>query len=178
MRSRTSWLLGAAAGAFVFGGSAAAGETVTYTYDALGRLVGVSTSGGPNNGQAVGTSYDPAGNRSNYSVSTGGAPPPPPPPPSNQPPVTVADSLSVPQCGTGTRDVLANDSDPEGNYPLVLLSVTQSPKGVATIVSNTTIQFEAGSATGAGTVTYTVRDSLGATSTGTLNVNVTSGTCN
>jgi hypothetical protein len=50
-----------------------AAETVTYTYDALGRLVATAHSGGVNNGLQTGISYDPAGNRSNYSVS-GSAP--------------------------------------------------------------------------------------------------------
>ena len=46
-----------------------AAETVTYTYDALGRLVATTTSGGPNNGVSTGISYDPAGNRSTYTVT-------------------------------------------------------------------------------------------------------------
>jgi RHS repeat protein len=52
--------------------TAAAGETVSYTYDALGRLTNVSVSGGPNAGSAAATGYDPAGNRTNYSVSGAG----------------------------------------------------------------------------------------------------------
>lgn len=60
----------------VFVGQVAhASETVTYTYDALGRLTSSSNSGGVNNGLQTGVSYDAAGNRSNYSMS--GAPPPP-----------------------------------------------------------------------------------------------------
>ena len=177
MGIRAIYLVGAAAGALAAGGAAQASETVTYTYDALGRLIAVSTSGGPNNGQAVGTCYDPAGNRTTYSVATGAPPAPCAPPPSNQPPTTVADSLSVVSCGSGTRTVLANDSDPEGHYPLSLVSVTQGTKGAAVIVSSTTIEYSAGPATGPDTITYTVQDSLGATSNGTLNVSVTSGTC-
>jgi hypothetical protein len=42
---------------------AQAAETVSYTYDALGRLTATTTSGGPNAGMATGTGYDPAGNR-------------------------------------------------------------------------------------------------------------------
>ena len=53
--------------------AAAAGETVTYTYDALGRLTAVSTAGGPNGGAAAATGYDPAGNRTSYSHDAGGA---------------------------------------------------------------------------------------------------------
>lgn len=183
MNRKPVFLLGAAAGAFVFQGGAQASDTTTYTYDPLGRLVAISTTGGPNNGLSIGTGYDPAGNRTTYTAGTGAPPPspppppPPPPPPSNQPPVTAPDSLSVPQCGSGTRNVLANDSDPEGHYPLALVSVTQGTKGAASIINSTTIEYQANFATGPDTVTYTVQDSLGATSTGTLNISITSGTC-
>jgi hypothetical protein len=51
---------------------AAASETATYNYDALGRLIGVGTVGGPNDGMSVGTGYDPAGNRASYSVTGAG----------------------------------------------------------------------------------------------------------
>ena len=45
-------------------------ETITYSYDALGRLVATATTGtAPTNGQNVSTSFDPAGNRTNYTVS-------------------------------------------------------------------------------------------------------------
>jgi len=47
MNRKAAYLLGAAAGALAFGGAGRASETVTYTYDALGRLVAVATSGGP-----------------------------------------------------------------------------------------------------------------------------------
>ncbi|APR51330.1 hypothetical protein BRX40_01805 [Sphingomonas koreensis] len=50
--------------------SANAGETVTYTYDALGRLVSVSHSGGPNSGVSSGYAYDAAGNRTNVKTTT------------------------------------------------------------------------------------------------------------
>ena len=44
-------------------------ETVTYTYDAQGRLVASSTSGGPNSGTTSSIGLDPAGNRTSYVVS-------------------------------------------------------------------------------------------------------------
>lgn len=50
-----------------------AGETVAYTYDVLGRLVGASHTGGPADGQAVGVDLDAAGNRTGYQL-TGVAP--------------------------------------------------------------------------------------------------------
>ncbi|MEM6411028.1 MAG: hypothetical protein AAF683_05790 [Pseudomonadota bacterium] len=63
-------------------------STETYTYDALGRLVKVVTTGGSNNTQTRSICYDKAGNRTEYVAnksngSTVCTPPPPPPPPSS-----------------------------------------------------------------------------------------------
>jgi YD repeat-containing protein len=41
-------------------------STETYTYDALGRLVRVVTTGGQNNAETQSICYDPAGNRTEY----------------------------------------------------------------------------------------------------------------
>ena len=49
-----------------------AAETVTYTYDAKGRLVTVVRSGGPNNTATTTYQHDKADNRKN--VTTTGAP--------------------------------------------------------------------------------------------------------
>lgn len=159
-----------------------AAETVIYTYDAQGRLVQSVISGTVNNGQSSSTTFDAANNRTNYNVSLAVAPPPPPPPPSNNPPVTVADSLSVPRCAIRTKDVTVNDSEPEGNVPLVVLSAinANASKGAASVASASSVSYEAyADASGSDTVTYTVRDSLGATSTGTLSITIlaTGGNC-
>jgi YD repeat-containing protein len=45
---------------------AQAAETITYTYDELGRLIVSSSSGGPRNGRETTISLDPAGNRKAY----------------------------------------------------------------------------------------------------------------
>lgn len=175
----TSCLLGTAATAAALAGAAAASETVTYSYDALGRLVAVATSGGPNDGVDVGTSYDPAGNRCHHVVAAGGgaqpcpAPPPPPPPP-NQPPVTVADSGSQQRCSTGIYNVTANDSDPDGDLPLTVTAVSGPGYSVH---SPSEVQFVSGNSTGPKTGTYTVQDTRGATADGTITVTVTGGTC-
>ena len=47
-----------------------ASETITYTYDALGRLVKAQNSGAVNNNQVRSFCYDKAGNRIQY-VSNG-----------------------------------------------------------------------------------------------------------
>lgn len=176
MRNRKSlYLLGTALGLFVSEGQALAGDTVTYIYDALGRLVATSTSGTVNNGLTTSASYDAAGNRSNYTVSGGGAPPPPPPPPpSNYPPTPVSDTGSQGRCETQTYNVIANDTDPDGDYPLTLVSVTGAGFSV---VSSTTIQFTSTASTGAKVGTYTVQDARGATATSTLTVTVSGGSC-
>ena len=54
---------------------AIASETITYTYDALGRLTKVESAGDVNNGQVTSTSYDPAGNRTNQQVTGAGTAP-------------------------------------------------------------------------------------------------------
>lgn len=52
--------------------AAVATETITYIYDARGRVVQVQHSGTANNGVSTSYSYDKAGNRTN--VTTTGAP--------------------------------------------------------------------------------------------------------
>lgn len=179
-RGGTARLFLAASAAAIAAG-AQASETTTYRYDALGRLVAVTSSGSVNNGVATSIGYDPAGNRSTYSVGgAGGTAPPPgpvPPPPGNSGPATVADALQVPRCTSGSKNVLFNDTDPEGNYPLALVSVSGGTRGSATILSATTIGYDAGDLTGSDAIAYTVADSLGATATGTLTITVQSGIC-
>ena len=58
--------------------AAAATETITYTYDAKGRLVKVERSGTVNNGVVTQYTHDHADNRSNVTVT--GSPNSTPPP--------------------------------------------------------------------------------------------------
>jgi hypothetical protein len=188
--------------------AAEAGETVTYSYDALGRLTATSTTGTVNNGVSTSLGYDPAGNRSTYAVTgaAGGTPPPPappppappppppppappppappppappppappPPPPANNPPTAANNSGAQPKCSTGVYDVVLNDSDVDGDYPLSLVSVT----GVGfSIASASDLQFTSTSSAGYKIGTYVVRDSRGATASATLTVNVSGGIC-
>lgn len=53
-------------------GRALATETQTYTYDELGRLVAVTSSGTINNNQKHSICYDPAGNRTQYKSDAAG----------------------------------------------------------------------------------------------------------
>ena len=58
--------------------AAAATETITYTYDAKGRLIKVERSGSVNNGVTTQYTHDKADNRSNVTVT--GSPNSTPPP--------------------------------------------------------------------------------------------------
>lgn len=57
--------------------AAGASETITYSYDARGRLVQVARTGTVNNGVTTTYAHDKAGNRTNK--TTTGSPNPPPP---------------------------------------------------------------------------------------------------
>jgi hypothetical protein len=88
--------------------------------------------------------------------------------------VANADSASIAKCGFVVKNVIANDTDPEGNYPLSLVSVSYGGlKGDAYIYSSDSIEFDSNGASGTASISYTVQDSLGATSTGTFTVTIT-----
>lgn len=72
---RAGWvLMGAVAlTAILVASSSEGSETTNYSYDALGRLVATTRSGGPNNGVNMASCFDRAGNRMRYDIAT--APP-------------------------------------------------------------------------------------------------------
>lgn len=163
-------------------------DAVTYTYDALGRLVQTSHSGTANTGVNSTYSYDLADNRTNVTVTGGsgssgdpGGGGNPGGGGSNQPPVTQNDNGgSVGPCGYKSVNVVANDSDPEGHYPLSLVSiqnVSPSSRGEAGVESSTNVGFTSYGSAGSVQVTYVVQDSQGATSTGVLTLTVSGGVC-
>jgi hypothetical protein len=63
-----------ACSALALASAAQAGETVTYSYDALGRLTAATSSGTVNDGRTSSIGYDAAGNRSIFAMSISGAP--------------------------------------------------------------------------------------------------------
>ncbi|MGH8346074.1 MAG: Ig-like domain-containing protein [Pseudomonas sp.] len=93
----------------------------------------------------------------------------------NQPPVAVADAVTT--LGVAIPiNVLANDTDPEGNLPLAVASFTQPPTGRGIVSGNGTVltytppaNFTTAFTT---TFTYIARDSFGAQSTSPATVTV------
>jgi len=180
MASRAKiWLLSSVAAVTLAGGGAVGQETTTYNYDALGRLSGSSISGGPNNTRKTGTCFDPAGNRTRYDVATSapGACPTPTPTPtqtsSNQPPVANDDTVSLQCNATTTMNLVANDTDPENNLPLSLVSIAFASGGdaSASVTSSTSVSITGDMRRSTTEFSYVVQDSLGAQSTGSLTVN-------
>lgn len=67
-------VLGALAVFAIAGGApSTSAQTVTYSYDAMGRLKTSSVSGGPSNGTNTAICYDAANNRVRYVTNTGGS---------------------------------------------------------------------------------------------------------
>lgn len=93
----------------------------------------------------------------------------------NQPPVANLDDIgSIPQCSSATFNLVLNDTDPDGNLPLSLVSVSAS--NVA-IISTTTVEITTAASLGTKNFTYVVQDSLGATDTGSATYDVVPGVC-
>lgn len=89
----------------------------------------------------------------------------------NNPPVANANGLSIYVCQTVTVNLTGNDTDPEGHYPLTVTSVGTSPYANIWIASASSVTFE-GVTPGGHTLSYTVEDSLGASSTGLISLGV------
>ena len=88
----------------------------------------------------------------------------------NIPPTTVPDTAEVEAGRTVSVDVLANDSDPEGD--LLALSAVDAPAGSAQFTAAGVVTFTAPPSPGPVVVTYTVLDERGAGAQGTLTVDV------
>jgi hypothetical protein len=86
----------------------------------------------------------------------------------NQSPVAVVDNISVQGSSPITINVLANDTDPEGNVPLAVASVTPPAAGRGTVsISGAAVVYTPPAtilAPFTTTFTYVARDSFGALS--------------
>ncbi|CAM3388025.1 Ig-like domain-containing protein [Pseudomonas plecoglossicida] len=94
----------------------------------------------------------------------------------NRAPTAVAETVTT-LAAPLTINVLANDTDPEGNLPLAVANFSQPPAGRGTVTSNgTTITYTPPASVPTAfttTFTYQARDSLGAVSpSATVTVNV------
>ena len=92
----------------------------------------------------------------------------------NDPPVARNDARTTPEDVAVRVDVLANDTDPDGDA-LTVLSVTQPTRGAVVVVEGgAAVRYTPDPNTsGADTFTYTVSDGNGATATATVTVTVT-----
>ena len=93
---------------------------------------------------------------------------------SNLPPVANFDDAGSMSCGTAiTHNVVANDTDPDGNYPLSLVSASGSPGIFVSVQNSTDVRIlSTGTSSGIKGFTYVVQDSLGAQATGQGSVEV------
>jgi VCBS repeat-containing protein len=94
--------------------------------------------------------------------------------PANQVPVAVNDTATTPEDTPIDIDVLANDSDPDGD-PLTIIAVTDGSIGTVTIsnASCCVTYTPNPDANGLDQFTYTITDGNGVTSTATATVDVT-----
>ena len=91
-----------------------------------------------------------------------------PPPPANNAPVAVNDVFVVGCRATAVLDVLANDSDKDGD-PLTITSITQPSKATISIAANGKSLLYSGNACFVNdSFTYTISDGKGGTSTATV----------
>ena len=108
---------------------------------------------------------DPRGGQAQSTVTVDVIPAP------NGPPVAVPDAVSVKVGRTYRIPVLANDSDPDGDR-LSLVKVGKAKHGTSRRSGSRIIYRAPKSWTGTTSVSYTVRDSAGASTKGTLTITV------
>src|SRR4051812_15613207 len=100
---------------------------------------------------------------------------PEPPPAPNHAPVAGADSASTPQDTAVVVNVLANDSDPDGDA-LTLSMGSQPAHGTAALSGNGIRYTPAAGYQGSDSFSYSISDGRGGTATATVNVTVTAPT--
>jgi hypothetical protein len=81
------------------------------------------------------------------------------------------------KCVPASFQVLWNDHDPDGHTPLSLVSVSYGGVQGEALVSGNSVYFSPYGVTGAAIVSYTIRDSLGATASATITLDIIDGYC-
>jgi hypothetical protein len=142
-------------------GTAHASQTVNYTYDALGRLTGVSIAGGPGNGISQSYQYDATGNRSQQTVSAPGQ-------------TTV--SLSVPVTTVNvTSSGVTLTVDVSGSAPGGTITLTENGVflGIASVIGGQASISLEGIASGSHSIRATYSgDGTFAPNVGTFSINI------
>ena len=92
-------------------------------------------------------------------------------PPPNGPPIAVDDAATTAFATPVTIDVLANDSDPDGDA-LTIVGVTQPAGGTATIANNQVTYAPSRAFSGLDAFTYTISDGHAHTATANVSVDV------
>ena len=129
-----------------------------YTYDALGRLAGVTYSCG---GSAT-YAYDAVGNRTTTSAT-----------PNTCLPVAVGDTATTAANSPVTLDPRANDHDPS-SYPLTIIAIGTARHGTALINSGISITYTPiTDYSGTDSFSYSISDGHGGTASATVTVTVT-----
>ncbi|HEX8296047.1 MAG TPA: Ig-like domain-containing protein [Chthoniobacteraceae bacterium] len=91
----------------------------------------------------------------------------------NDEPIATNDTATTPENRPVEVDVLANDSDPEGNPLTVTTATVVDGSGTVVITSSGTIEFTpAPGFTGVATVIYTISDGQGGTAAATVSIQV------
>lgn len=130
-------------------------ETVTYKFDALGRVVAACYG---TQAKHLAFSYDAAGNRSTVAGAGSCA---------NQAPVALNDSVTGSFYHFDIVDVfvLTNDGDPDGN-PLTVTGASCVSSGCSVTYTATKVSIM-GTTNGTKSVTYTISDGNGGTAQAT-----------
>jgi Bacterial Ig domain len=90
----------------------------------------------------------------------------------NHPPIAAADVIATLEGTPIVVNVIANDSDPDGNH-LMITSVTQGANGSVTINGGTNVTYRPNTGfKGADTFAYTIADGQGGFATNSVSVNV------
>lgn len=170
--------LAATAAVLSFCAQARAGETESYSYDSLGRLIGVhgGLQSPAKHYWATRFEFDAAGNRTVYEDAPW-TPPVAGAPPANQPPTTAGDIGTATNCTASYHFPILNDSDPDGDNPLRLVAVSAGTIGSASVYDAATVRYVTSATSGTDILSYTVADGRGAASIGTLTLTITRRPC-
>jgi hypothetical protein len=91
--------------------------------------------------------------------------------PRNRPPNAVDDALPATEDTASSLNVLANDSDPDGD-PISLVGATDGSHGAVNCIVGVCTYTPASNYNGTDSFTYTISDGRGASDSGTVNVTV------